>query len=73
MALGEDEIEELIAATISAEAWFTHKEVTDPDKLDGYAFKVADALRVALKHVEDEAPGMLKDADRKAQGVFPYR
>lgn len=71
MALGLDEIEEVIAAAIAAEAWFTHREVTTVEGLDGY--KVADALRVALKHVEGEAPEMLKDADVKAQEVFPFR
>ena len=73
MALGLDEIEEVIAAAIAAEAWFTHREVTTEEGLDGYGYKVADALRVALKHVEEEAPDMLKSADKTALELFPYR
>lgn len=70
--IGEDEIDEIIAAAIAAEAWFTHQECVDVDKLDYYAFRVADGLRVALKHIEDTEPERITDADSKAQSLFPH-
>lgn len=70
--IGEDEIDEIIAAAIAAEAWFTHQECVDGYKMDYHGFKVADGLRVALKHIEDTEPQRLRDADVKAQSLFPH-
>jgi hypothetical protein len=60
MALGLDEIEEVIEAAIAAEAWFTHQECVAPDSLDYRAFQIADKLRSALKHIEDVSPDTTK-------------
>lgn len=64
--------EDLIAAAVAAEAWFTRAEVTDTHNLNHEAYKVADALRAALKHVEDEAPEVLRTAEAKARELFPH-
>lgn len=60
MPLGIDEIEEVVAAAVNAEAWFTHRECVEPLALDSDAYKVANELRGALGRVETLAPEMLE-------------
>jgi hypothetical protein len=71
MSLGIDEIEEVIAAAVAAEAWFTHQECTNVDSLDYNAFQIADKLRVALGHIEQEQPHMIVDAQQTVGNEFP--
>jgi hypothetical protein len=60
MNLTESEIRALIKSAARAEAWFTHTEVTNDDRLDFEAYQTAGELRGALKVVEERAPELLK-------------
>lgn len=52
--LAPEIVEELIAAAVYAEAWFTSQECVAPDSLDYRAFQAADKLRGALGQIEGQ-------------------
>lgn len=57
-----EELDELVAAAIAAEAWFTHQECVGNAGLDFNAYQIADKLRGALGKIETSDPVQLKRA-----------
>lgn len=60
--MNSNELDELVAAAIAAEKWFTHQECVGNETLDTDAYQIADKLRGSLGLIETGDPALLKRA-----------